>query len=70
MNKGDSFMKQYLLTPPNCLAAARSWDLPLAHIAFQIGPEGRLHQADLPPEVPGGGSGSGGAALPVHHPAH
>lgn len=54
MDKGDSFMKQYLLTPPNCLAAAQSWDLPLAHMAFQIGPEGRLHQAPLPPDVTGG----------------
>lgn len=54
MDKGDSFMKQYLLTPPNCLAAAQGWDLPLAHMAFQIGPEGRLHQAPLPPDVTGG----------------
>lgn len=54
MDKGDSFMKQYLLTPPDCLDAARDWNLPLAHMAFQIGPEGRLRQADLPPEITGG----------------
>ncbi len=52
--RGISFMKQYLLTPPHALAAARGWDLPLGHMAFQIGPEGHLHQAALPPEVTGG----------------
>ncbi len=54
MNKGDSFMKQYLLTPPHQVSQAQSLGLPLAHMAFQLDRQGRLVQA---------GSGQGGLML-------
>lgn len=54
MDKGDSFMKQYLLTPPDRLAEARPWGLPLAHMACRLDPEGHLRPGQLPPEVSGG----------------
>ena len=54
MDKGEPFMIQYLLTPPDCLSQARSWKLPMAHMAFQLGPEGRLRQAALPEGKLGG----------------
>ena len=54
MNKGDSFMKQYLLTPPHQVTQAQALGLPLAHMAFQLDRQGRLVQA---------GSGQGGLML-------
>lgn len=54
MDKGEPFMIQYLLTPPDCLSQSRSWKLPMAHMAFQLGPEGRLRQAALPEGKLGG----------------
>lgn len=47
-------MKQYLLTPPDRLAEARPWGLPLAHMACRLDPAGHLRPARLPPEVSGG----------------
>ena len=47
-------MYQYLLTPPKELAQAGTYGLPLVHLAFQIGPDGRLRHPDLPPECRGG----------------
>lgn len=47
-------MKQFLLTPPACLPQAQNCGLPLAHMAFHLSPEGRLHQALLPEEIFGG----------------
>jgi len=48
MNKGDSFMKQYLLTPPHQITQAQALGLPLAHMAFQLDRQGRLAQAGTP----------------------
>ncbi len=54
MNKGEPFMKQYLLTPPHQAAQAQTLGLPLAHMAYQLDRQGRLVQA---------GNGQGGLML-------
>lgn len=59
MDKGVPFMthptiRQFLLTPPAQLPQAQAFGLPLAHMACQISPEGRLTLAPLPPDVKGG----------------
>lgn len=47
--------RQFLLTPPQQLSQAQTWGLPLAHMAYQLDPNGRLTQAAaLPPEAKGG----------------
>ena len=43
-----------LLTPPDTLDQARTLGLPLAHMAFQLGDDGHLHQSPLPPGLRGG----------------
>lgn len=43
-------MIQYLLTPPHSLTQARTFDLPLGHMACSIGPDGQLHHPTLPPD--------------------
>lgn len=43
-------MIQYLLTPPHSLTEARTFDLPLGHMACSIAPDGRLHHPPLPPD--------------------
>lgn len=47
-------MKQFLLTPPHQMAQAQTLGLPLAHMAFQLDREGRLHQSALPDTCKGG----------------
>ena len=46
--------RQFLLTPPQDLEAARAFGLPLALMAWQLDGQGRLAQAPLPPQVQGG----------------
>lgn len=43
-------MIQYLLTPPHSLAQARTFGLPLGHMAFSVGPDGHLRHPGLPPD--------------------
>lgn len=47
-------MESILLTPPALREEAAQFGLPLAHMAFHIGPDGRLHQTGLPPTTKGG----------------
>ena len=46
--------RQFLLTPPQDLEAARAFGLPLALMAWQLDGQGRLTQAPLPPQAQGG----------------
>ena len=46
--------RQFLLTPPQDLEAARAFGLPLALMAWQLDGQGRLAQAPLPPQAQGG----------------
>ena len=46
--------RQFLLTPPQQLAQAQTWGLPLAHMAYQLDQTGQLIQAALPPDAKGG----------------
>ena len=50
-------MFQYLLTPPEQLSEAESFHLPPVHLAWYIGPDGRLHA------VPGSDACRGGLML-------
>ena len=59
MDKGVNFMthaslRQFLLTPPQQLPQARTWGLPIGHMAYRLDEEGQLRQAPLPAEVQGG----------------
>ena len=59
MDKGVNFMthaslRQFLLTPPQQLSQARTWGLPIGHMAYRLDEEGQLRQAPLPAEVQGG----------------
>lgn len=47
-------MVQYLLTPLHRLDQARAAGLPLGHMAFSLGSDGRLHHPPLPPDCQGG----------------
>lgn len=58
-------MISYLLTPPQQLAPAKASSLPLAHMAFQLGPEGQLLAApSLSPGCRGGLMLVGGGDAP------
>lgn len=46
--------RQFLLTPPQDLEAARAFGLPLALMAWQLDGQGRLTHAPLPPQAQGG----------------
>lgn len=46
---------QVLLTPPDDLAEAAAFPLPLAHMAYKIGPDGHLQQAAFPRTPPRSG---------------
>lgn len=47
-------LRQFLLTPPQQLTQARSWGLPLAHMAYRLDEAGQLRQSSLPADVKGG----------------
>lgn len=46
--------RQFLLTPPQDWARARTFGLPLALMAWQLDGQGRLTHAPLPPQAQGG----------------
>ena len=50
----QSSLHHILLTPPDTLSQARTLGLPLAHMAFQLGDDGHLHQSPLPSGLRGG----------------
>ena len=47
-------LRQFLLTPPQDWAQARTFGLPLALMAWQLDGQGRLTHAPLPPQAQGG----------------
>lgn len=47
-------LRQFLLTPPQQLAQAKAWGLPLAHMAYRLDETGQLRQTALPGETKGG----------------
>ena len=58
-------METILLTPPEQREEAARFGLPLAHMAFQLGPDGRLHQSGLSSDVRGGLLLAGAAEAPT-----
>lgn len=58
-------METILLTPPEQREEAAKLGLPLAHMAFQLGADGRLHQSGLSAEVKGGLLLTGAAEAPA-----
>lgn len=63
----SSSLRQFLLTPPQHLAQAQTWGLPLAHMAYRLDDNGHLCQAPLPPHAKGGLMLVGADASPVGH---
>ena len=47
-------LRQFLLTPPLQLPQAKTWGLPLAHMAYRLDETGQLRQSVLPAETKGG----------------
>ncbi len=43
-----------LITPPANFQQATTFGVPVAHMAYRIGPGGRLYRADIPPSLQGG----------------
>lgn len=58
-------METILLTPPEQREEAARFGLPLGHMAFQLGADGRLHQSGLSAEVRGGLLLTGAAEAPT-----